>query len=87
MQEQVQGGLWLHPWQHLLVGKEWDLHAHFNVYHGSLSHITEDEDLTQEIHEHLRGLRKKYLTAMDVVQYLELPEIKERFKLSKSPSE
>ncbi|KIJ31493.1 hypothetical protein M422DRAFT_266870 [Sphaerobolus stellatus SS14] len=58
-----------------------------NVYHGSLSRITEDEDLTQEIHEHLRGLGKKYLTAMDVVRYLELPEIKELFKLPKSPSD
>ncbi|KIJ48164.1 hypothetical protein M422DRAFT_162848 [Sphaerobolus stellatus SS14] len=58
-----------------------------NVYHGSLSRIAEDEDLAQEIHEHLHGLRKKYFTAMDIVRFLETPDIKARFKLQKSPSE
>ncbi|KIJ33510.1 hypothetical protein M422DRAFT_264441 [Sphaerobolus stellatus SS14] len=58
-----------------------------NIYHGSVSRIAEDEDLAQEIHEHLRGLRKKYLTAMDVVRFLGTSDIKECFKLQKLPSE
>ncbi|KIJ31485.1 hypothetical protein M422DRAFT_266863 [Sphaerobolus stellatus SS14] len=58
-----------------------------NIYHGSVSRIAEDEDLAQEIHEHLRGLGKKYLTAMDVVWFLGTSEIKEHFKLQKLPSE
>ena len=46
-----------------------------------------DEDLAEEIHEHLKSLGKKYLRAMDIVWYLEQPEVKVRLKLKKTPGE
>ena len=46
-----------------------------------------DEDLAEEIPGHLHSLGKKYLRAMDVIRYLEKPEVKKRLGLKKTPSE
>ncbi|KIJ42644.1 hypothetical protein M422DRAFT_170720 [Sphaerobolus stellatus SS14] len=59
----------------------------FNVYRGSVSILAQDEDLAEEIHEHLRSLGKKYLTAADVVRFLATPEIRMHFNLKKTPTE
>ena len=45
----------------------------------------EDEDLAQELHEHLQSLDTKYKSAMDILHYLDRPEVKERLKLTKKP--
>ncbi|KAF8587993.1 hypothetical protein K439DRAFT_1645669 [Ramaria rubella] len=50
------------------------------------SRIT-DEDLAEELHLHLQSLNKKYLQALDVVQYFNSPEVKSRLKIQKTPSE
>jgi len=47
----------------------------------------EDEDLAQEIHLHLQSLNKRYLKAVDIIQYLNKPEVKSRLGLKETPSE
>jgi len=47
--------------------------------------LLEDEDLAQEIHLHLQGIGK-YVKAMDIVHYLDTPEMKTRLKLKKTIS-
>ena len=42
--------------------------------------LLEDEDLTQEIHLHLQGIGK-WVIAMDIVNYLDTPELRTHFKL------
>jgi len=46
----------------------------------------EDEDLATELHNHLQSLDKKYLSAMDVIHYLNNSEVQARFKLKKTSS-
>lgn len=48
--------------------------------------ILADEDLAQEIHLHLQS-KGKYVSAMDIVRFLDTPEMKERLDLSKPISE
>ena len=56
-----------------------------NVYgHWNVS-LLEDEDLAQEIHMHLQGIGK-YVKAMDIVHFLDTPEMKARLKLKKTIS-
>lgn len=47
--------------------------------------LLEDEDLAQEIHLHLQGIGQ-YVKAMDIVHYLDTPEMKTRLKLKKTIS-
>jgi len=47
----------------------------------------EDEDLAEELHLHLQSLNKKFLRALDVVQYFEHAEVQSQFKLKNAPSE
>ena len=47
----------------------------------------QDEDLAEDIHLHLQGLGKKYLSAMDIIRYLSVPNVKVHLKLKKTPSE
>jgi len=56
-----------------------------NVYgHWNVS-LLEDEDLAQEIHMHLQGIGK-YVKVMDIVHFLDTPEMKVRLKLKKTIS-
>jgi hypothetical protein len=45
----------------------------------------DDEDLANEIALHLQGIAK-WIKAMDIVHYLDQPEVKRRHKLKKSIS-
>ena len=47
----------------------------------------EDEDFAQEIHLQVQSLNKKYLKAVDIVWYLDKPEVKSRLGLKNTPSE
>jgi hypothetical protein len=53
-----------------------------NVYGRWNVSLLEDEDLAQEIHMHLQGIGK-YIKAMDIVRFLDTPEMKARLKLKK----
>ena len=55
-----------------------------NTYGRHKCLLLEDEDLAQELHEHLQSLDTKYKHAMDIVHYLDRPEVKEHLKLTKS---
>jgi hypothetical protein len=44
--------------------------------------LLKDEDLAQEIHLHLQGIGK-YVKAMDIVHFLDMPEMKARLNLKK----
>jgi len=56
-------------------------------YGKHMQSIIQDEDLAEEIHLHLQSLGKKYLCALDVVEYLDKPKVKVQLKLKKMPSE
>lgn len=47
--------------------------------------VLEDEDLSAEIKLHLQE-KGKYMKAQDIVAYLEVPEVQQRFKLDEPPS-
>jgi len=47
----------------------------------------EDEDLAEEFHLYLQSLNKKFLLALDVVQYFEHPEVQSQFNLKNAPSD
>ena len=47
--------------------------------------LLEDEDLAQDIHVHLQSIGK-YMMAMDIVHFLDTPEMKARLKLKKTIS-
>src|SRR5882672_9730706 len=49
--------------------------------------MIQDEDSIEEIHMHLQSLGKKYLHALDIVEYLDKPEVKVWLRLRKNPSE
>ncbi|KAF8578935.1 hypothetical protein K439DRAFT_1648626 [Ramaria rubella] len=53
-----------------------------NVYGRWNVSLLEDEDLAQEIHLHFQSIGK-YVRAMDIVQYLDTPEMKMCLKLKK----
>jgi len=55
-----------------------------NIYGWHNCSTLEDEDLAQELHQHLQSLDTKYC-AMDIVHYLDRPEVKEHLKLKKTP--
>ena len=74
----------LHEWTHDFVHDPTNLPKH--EYGKFNSSILEDEDLAQEICLHLQ-LKGKYVCAMDVVQFLDTPEMKEQLNLKKSISE
>ena len=57
----------------------------FNQYGRWNVSLLEDEDLAQEIHVHLQGIGK-YVKAMDIVHFLDTPEMKARLKLKKTIS-
>ena len=46
-----------------------------NIYGTWIASLLEDEDHPQEIHLHLKGIGK-FVKAMDIVNYLDTPEIK-----------
>ena len=54
-----------------------------NTYGRHKCSLLEDEDLAQELHEHLQLLDTKYKRAMDIIHYLDRPEVKEHLKLTK----
>ena len=56
-------------------------------YGKHMQSIIQDEDLAKEIHIHLQSLGKKYLHALDVVEYLDKPEVKAWLRLKKMLSE
>ncbi|KAF8582228.1 hypothetical protein K439DRAFT_1647663 [Ramaria rubella] len=53
-----------------------------NIYGTWNVSLLEDEDLAQDICLHLQGIRK-YVKAMDIVHYLNTPEMKEHLKFKK----
>jgi hypothetical protein len=57
----------------------------FNVYGRWNISLLEDEDLANEISLHLQGIGK-WIKAMDIVHFLDTPEMKLRFKLKKTIS-
>ncbi|TDL13698.1 hypothetical protein BD410DRAFT_698439, partial [Rickenella mellea] len=58
-----------------------------NVYRSWKTGLMDDEDFADKIHQHLQSLDKKYLTAMDVVQFMNTPEMLQKCKRSKPISE
>jgi hypothetical protein len=56
-----------------------------NLYRTWNPSILEDKDFRQELELHLLGIGK-YVSAMDIVHYVDKPEVKEWLKLSKSIS-
>jgi len=52
-------------------------------YGKHMQSIIQDEDLAEEIHMHLQSLGKNYLHALDVVEYLDKPEVKVWLRLKK----
>lgn len=56
-----------------------------NVYGQWNVSLLEDEDLANEISLHLQGIRK-WIKAMDIVHFLDTPEMKLRLKLKKTIS-
>jgi hypothetical protein len=47
--------------------------------------LLEDKNFAQEIHMHLQGIGK-YVKAIDIVHFLDMPEMKVRLKLKKTIS-
>ena len=74
----------LREWTHAFVRDMTNLPDH--EYGKWNSSILEDEDLAQEICLHLQS-KGPYVCAMDIVQFLETPEMKERLNLKKLISE
>ncbi|KIJ35540.1 hypothetical protein M422DRAFT_180562 [Sphaerobolus stellatus SS14] len=54
--------------------------------YGTQKSCIHDEDVAQEIQLHLQSLQKKYFPAMDVVHFLDQPEVKARLKFKKTPT-
>jgi len=70
----------LREWTHAFVRDTTNLPDH--EYGKWNSSVLEDEDLAQEICLHLQS-KGPYVCAMDIVQFLETPEMKERLNLKK----
>ena len=75
---------WLRKWTHNFTCDPKNLPKH--EYGKFNSSILEDEDLAQEIYLHLQS-KGKYVCAMDIVRFLDTPEMKEWLNLKKSISE
>ena len=58
----------------------------FNVYGTWQPSLLEHEDLAQELHLYLQT-KGKYVRAQDLVDYLDIPEVKTRFKLKRTITE
>ena len=74
---------WLREWTHNFVCNLKNLPKH--EYGKFTSSILEDEDLSQEICLHLQS-KGKYVRAMDIVQFLDTPEMKKQLNLKRSIS-
>jgi len=46
----------------------------------------EDEDFSQEIQLHLQTLGKKYFSAMDIIRFLDKPDVQARLKIKRTPT-
>ena len=64
---------WLQEWTHSFVLDQTALPL--NVYGCWNASLLEDKDLAQDIHVHLQGIAK-FVRAMDIVQFLNTPEMK-----------
>ena len=73
----------LREWSHAYI-KDHN-HLPLNRYGCWNVSLLEDEDLAQEIHLHLQGIGK-WVKAMDIVHYLNTPEMKTQLKLKKTIS-
>ena len=69
-------------WTHTFIANHETLPQ--DLYGGWKAFLLEDEDLAQHIHLHLQGIGK-FVKAMDIVHYLETPEMKATLNL-KNPS-
>ncbi|KIJ31952.1 hypothetical protein M422DRAFT_266316 [Sphaerobolus stellatus SS14] len=58
-----------------------------NSEYGNQKLQIHDEAIAQEIQLHLQSLKKKYFTAMDIVRFLDQPEVKARLKFPRTPTE
>ena len=56
-----------------------------NIYSQWNTYLLKDEDLAQQICLHLQGIGK-FVKAMDIVHYLDTPEMKASLKLKKKIS-
>jgi len=85
--EMAERGPWLARqlklWTHTFIADQETLPR--NLYGRWNASLLEDEDLAQDIHLHLQGIGK-FVKAMDIVHYLETPEMKATLKLKKSIS-
>jgi len=82
-----QKGPWLagrlREWTRAFVNDQDDLPL--NIYGTWNMSILEDEDFRQELELHLQGI-DKYVSAVDIVRYVDQPEVKARLKLTKTIS-
>jgi hypothetical protein len=74
---------WLREWAQAYILDHEDLSL--NIYGTSNSSILEDEDFVQELLLHLQGIRK-YVRAMDIVEYMGTPDVLVHLKLTKTIS-
>ena len=74
----------LREWVHAFILDENDLPI--SQYGRWNSSILEDEDLAQEIHLHLQSIGQ-YVSASDIVRYIDTKEMKERLNLKKTITE
>jgi len=70
-------------WMHTFIANHNSLPQ--NCYGQWNTSLLEDEDLAQDIHLHLQGIGK-FVKEMDIVDYLETPEMKVALKLKKNIS-
>ena len=87
MAHAAERGPWLarclREWTHTYISDHENLLL--NTYGCWNVSLLEDEDLAQEIHLHLQGIGK-YVKAMDIVHYLDTPEMKACLSLKKTIS-
>jgi hypothetical protein len=73
----------LRKWTHAFIADREELPE--NPYGQWSVSLIDDEDLAQEIHLHLQGLGK-YIKSLDIVHFLDTPEMLERLKREKTVS-
>jgi hypothetical protein len=87
MAKAFQKGPWLagrlREWTQAFVNDQDDLPL--NIYGTWNMSILEDEDFRQELELDLQGI-DKYVSAVDIVRYVDQPEVKARVKLTKTIS-
>jgi hypothetical protein len=73
----------LQKWAHLFISDHEDLpinlHGIWNVS------LLNKGELAKEIHMHLQGI-EKYVRALDIVNFLDMPDIKEMYELKETLS-